>query len=352
MGEIAGGFVLSWSQDDSDHVTPAYWYGVPMSCVQDALLGRLALVVLSHERRDEIHRNMPALIEAADRNGMELVIVDNGSRDGSQELLMEMCAGKANVRLVLNSNNKGVAGGRNDGWNLATREIIVNIDEDTIVTVEDLVRLVRIADLYPDAALVFPRVRDHQTGRDLTPFGDVSCTPGNFLGGCHLVRRAAFLQVGNLDEGCRFGGEELDYSIRARSLGYEVVFDPSVEVRHNGLVRSGDQARWRRSQWMYNYVRVLFKHFPARVASVFAFRCIVAHVVSGVRTCGISFVPLLLVSASRGMRDGLRTRSIIPGSVVDFYRDPALRPDLGNVPITTKVRGILLRVRSRRVVGE
>lgn len=105
----------------------------------------------------------------------------------------------------------------------------------------------------------------------------------------------------------------------------------------------GKQGRDRRRRWLSNYMRILHTHFPPRDAWAFSSRYFLSHAISGLRACGPIFALGLIVPAARGIRDGRRQYRPVPEEVVRFYRNPALRPELGNVPLRHKMRRALSR---------
>jgi len=311
-------------------------------------LSELSVTILSYNRCDELLQTFVPLCHAAQYEGFELIIVDNASSDGSLEIIKHALNGFPFVKFVSNPSNLGVGRGRNAGWSISTRSFILNLDDDTRVEVQDLLDLVHSIKRFPSAGVVFPQVRDVRTGKQLAPFGPNAASPGNFLGGCHIVRRSAVQEVGLLDDECSFGGEELDYSIRMRAHGWDVVFDPDCTVPHNGLPRQPREDKWRRREWNRNFIRVHFKHFPWRVASVFAFRFSVSQLLSGVRAHGLSFIPGLLRSSLVGAKQGWAIRHVVKPEVVQFYRRYGTRPDVGNVPLSFKLWTLLSEPYNRR----
>lgn len=139
------------------------------------------------------------------------------------------------------------------------------------------------------------------------------------------------------DEGCTFGGEELDYSIRARAVGFDFRYVGAATVLHDNIARKGEVGRDRRERWVYNFTRVFFKHFPRRAALPLALRYFLSHLVSGVRTHGVRFVMPLWKAALRGFDDGRGQHSAVPSEVVEFYLSPDLRPEFGNMPLWRKI---------------
>src|SRR5262249_31800600 len=166
------------------------------------------------------------------------------------------------------------------------------------------------------------------TGVCQNDYGSVR-EPANFHGACHLVHRAVWEGVGELDSRCSFGGEELDYAIRARAAGFATLYAAHVTVRHNSMLRTAALDRSRRERWVFNYVRIICKHFPLPRALLYSVRNVCAHLLSAVTTHGMTAAPALLASALRGARAGRLTYSPLPGPTARFYANSRLLPDFG-----------------------
>ena len=247
------------------------------------------------------------------------------------------------LRVILNEQNAGVAEGRNIGWRAARRPLMMNLDDDTRIDRSAIRSLAASIRQVPHVGVVFPRILDFTTEADLTPFGDSPKATSNFHGACHVVRREAFQAVGMIDPLCRFGGEEFDYSVRMRACGWEVLFLPGIRVAHNGIARSGAMNRFRRTEWLYNYVRVVFKHFPQPIAPLLAMRLFASHAVSGARLHGATFLPSLLKASVKGAIDGRREISPCPQLPRSSTAARTFDPDFGNIPLRRKASSMLRR---------
>ncbi len=307
-------------------------------------LAELSVVVLSHNRREELRQNLETLCALREHSGFELIVVDNASSDGTREDLKQLRAQDPTVVVILPDSNLGVAGGRNLGWASATRPFILNLDDDTRIDLDAMSSLYRAAAAAESIGAVTPRVVHATTGHcQNADYAGKLHEPANFHGACHLVRRAAWQRAGELDGGCRFGGEELDYSIRLRAVGYSTVCLGEVTVCHNSLTRAAGVDRWRREQWLYNYSRVLFKHFPLHHALLYSTRGLVSHLAGGWRAHGLKITPSLCLHAVRGAVAGRRRYTRLPSPALRFYSNSELLPDFGNVPLWRKARGRLSR---------
>ena len=297
----------------------------------------ISVVVLSYNRADDLRANLESLLGATVPQLLEVIVVDNASTDGSPEMLASLARRDERLTVIANERNLGVAAGRNAGYSAARGEYVVTLDDDSSIPAGDLARVPEWFSSHPEAGILAFRVVHARTRRPENDHG-IECRPvANFHGAGHAFRAEVFERVGLLDEICSFGGEEIDMSIRAFDAGYPTVYEPGMMVEHNSLVREGGDSRRRRSLWLYNYVRVLYKHFPPHLARRFSRRIIASLVVSGVARHGLPFAPVLLESATRGRRDGMDEHRPVGEATCRFYSDPRLRPDFGNVSLRAKL---------------
>ena len=196
--------------------------------------------------------------------GRDVVVVDNGSTDGSVELVRERFP---EVRLI-EQQNKGMGGGNNAGMRVADGRYFFLLNSDAWVNDDGLDRLIEFADAHPEAAVVGPKllntdgtlqrsVRGEPTLwriateylfiRKLAPTSGLlnPLYRGDFehdrvaevdwlSGPALLVRREAADAVGLFDEDFFMFSEEVDWMTRFRKAGWKVLFFPGAEVVHVG----------------------------------------------------------------------------------------------------------------------
>lgn len=180
----------------------------------------------------------------------EVVVVDNGSVDGTQaELQRDWPA----VRVIRLATNHGFAGGVNAGLAAATGDRLVLLNNDAEADVDFLEELLRAdAQAGPRVAAVTAKVlgrdgRLQDTGDFLTRWGlpvqrgrdepddgryDADLEVTSACGGACLWRREALDQVGVFAEEFFAYFEDLDLGLRARLAGWQIHYAPRAVVRH------------------------------------------------------------------------------------------------------------------------
>lgn len=294
----------------------------------------LSIVILSHNRLADLRANLEYLL-AAGREDWEIIVVDNASTDGTPEYLAGL--GHPRLTVVANPENRGVAGGRNDGFRLAKGEFIVCIDDDSQPELGFLNDLPALFAAYPEAGLITPLVLHAQDG---TPQNDHGMDPmwvSNFHGSCHAFRRSLLDEIGYQDELCTFGGEEIDFSVRAHKAGYHTLYHPEYVSRHNSFVRPPAEQMKRWHRWAYNYARVLGKNFPPEMAKKLADEHTRQFALKLARAGQPRGSQTIAQEGLRGLLEGLAANEHCPVETQRFYSNPDLAPEFGNKTLLRKI---------------
>ena len=226
-------------------------------------------------------------------SGVQAVVVDNGSTDGT----VAFVRGRFPAVAIVEQENVGLAAAWNRGLEATTADYVLILNADAWLTEGSLDRLVAFAESRPDAAVVGPRllnpdgtlqrsVRGFPTPwrlateyfflRKLAPRSRLfnAFYAGGFdhdevreaevvMGACMLVRRAAVAEVGPLDEAFFLFSEETDWCYRFRQAGWKVLFYPGAECVHVGGASHGGSL-YREN--LRGHLRFLAKHRGARSA--------------------------------------------------------------------------------------
>ena len=196
---------------------------------------------------------------------VELILVDNGSRDGVPQALARAYERDERVRVVYNHANLGFGPAVNVGARQAGGEALLVLNPDCMLEPETLSCMLDVQRVHPDAGVIgavvcdadgtpdpasrrrdplLQRSLNEMTGRvkrdasryegvDISgPMPEAVIETENVSGALMLLPRAAFEQVGGFDEGYFLHCEDLDLCRRARDAGYKVLLAGNVRVRH------------------------------------------------------------------------------------------------------------------------
>lgn len=229
----------------------------------------VSVIIPCYNRLDLTKRCLAALAAATDDVEIELVLIDNGSTDGTTDYLRSIAGPKCQVHI--NDANLNFAGACNQGLTLAHAPYTLLLNNDTEVTPGFLTPLLSVLRtqhdvgivgsklLYPDGTVQHAGVvlRHHNPG-ELLSFdhvyngwsADAPCV--NRLRDLQVVTAACALLPTEL--GLRFQGfdtrfrnscEDVDLCLRMKVEGYRVVYEPaSVVVHHESQTAGRHDADW------------------------------------------------------------------------------------------------------------
>jgi N-acetylglucosaminyl-diphospho-decaprenol L-rhamnosyltransferase len=207
----------------------------------------VTIVVVTRDRAPELRASLT-------RHEAPVIVVDNGSADGTPEVARE-----AGARLIRLRENRGAAA-RNLGVREAGTRYVAFADDDSWWAPGALRRAAEIMTAHPGTALVAARVLVGDEERlepvselmARSPLGRPGDLPGpavlGFLACSAMVRRDAFLDVGGFSGALHFGGEEELLALDLATAGWGLAYLPELVVHHHPSRRRPDPALRRRRQ--------------------------------------------------------------------------------------------------------
>ena len=216
---------------------------------------KLSFIIITWNGKQLISDCLKSISSFIGRPDIEILVVDNGSTDGTVEFLKSRYP---DIRLFLQSENRGVAAARNIALKAAKGDYLFIIDNDLIlndVAVEGMMQFIEshtdvgicgclLRDAYGNiqpSAKKYPgiwmKLRNIlRSGRYNYTYDLTTCTepfePVYIIGACQLVRRMAFEEVGLLDEHIFYGPEDADFCLRMHAKNWKVMFLPQYEMVH------------------------------------------------------------------------------------------------------------------------
>ena len=218
---------------------------------------RVSIVILVHNRAELTFRCLQSLAYGTYTNGIEIIIVDNGSSDCTQELLQRIDG----IKVIANPRNVGFPVGVNQGAGLATGEYLLLLNNDTEVLGRSIDDAAEYLDRHHSVGAVGGKIIlldgslqeagcgiwrngwTHQHGRGADPdhfaFSfrrEVDYCSAAFL----MIRRSAFEKIGGLDPIFSPGYfEDPDFCIRLWQLGWLVMYLPEISILHHENATAG-----------------------------------------------------------------------------------------------------------------
>lgn len=234
---------------------------------------RLSIIIVSFNTRDLLAACLASIRGAAIAAPFETIVVDNGSRDGSPDMVRRDFP---EVRLLEAGENLGFGAANNRGIQISTGEVLLFLNSDTELRPQSLEPLLARLQERPQVGIVGPT----EEGPNGIPYPTICPDPdlwylflthtglrrrlfrtawinpyrqiweeavstrqpvavGWVSGASLAVRRTVLDQVGHFDEGYFMYMEEADLCRRARGAGWTVEYVPQGWVRHHGGGSSG-----------------------------------------------------------------------------------------------------------------
>ncbi|MDO9408197.1 glycosyltransferase family 2 protein [Patulibacter sp.] len=296
---------------------------------------RASAVVLSYDGRDLLESFLPSVL-AQDYGDFEVVVVDNGSTDGSVGMLRERWP---EVRIVALPENVGVTAALNAMVRAGEGEYVALLNNDVELEPSWLRILVGVMDRRPELASSAGKLLQHRNRGRIDRVGDEvrwssACfgrgsgdlDSGQFetgeevftVGGAAAVyRRSAFARVGPFDDDFFAYVEDVDWGFRARLAGYAAWYEPTAVGYHLGGGTLGGINPFSLYHLRRNQLWLVLKNYPAASLlrhgpSVLLFN--LAGLGMAVRRRQVGLVLKAYRDALRGVRPALRKRRTIQRS--------------------------------------
>lgn len=255
----------------------------------------LSVIIVNWNTARLLDACLQSLINGVHHVKIEFFVVDNGSSDGSQDMVRKKYP---SVRLIENTSNQGFARANNQAIRKARGRYVVLLNSDTVVPDYAMDKLAAAMDsdtkigigglqlLNDDGTLQnsianTPALLTELTNKSLLRRLFPGRFPGkefrpdhpieveSLIGACLIVRAETVQDIGLLDEDYFFFLEETDWCLRARRGGWKVVFFPHITIYHlQGKSAAKVPIPARIEYWRSRYL-FFDKHYSPFVCSLF-----------------------------------------------------------------------------------
>lgn len=163
---------------------------------------------------------------ASDYHPLEILIVNDGSKDNSLEVATKLSSENDLVR-VISQENSGVATARNRGISESKGKYILPLDGDDLISKNYISKAVEVLDCQPEVKVVYCEAvkfnEERQKKWKLKPFSRHQLAKDNMIFVAALFRKTDWQQVGGFSEDMKMGREDWEFWIKMLKNGGEVV---------------------------------------------------------------------------------------------------------------------------------
>lgn len=235
----------------------------------------LAIIIVNYNTAQLTEDCLTAVFNADQpKGGLQVVVVDNGSKDSSVAMLKKLAKKHSNLIVIPSRQNLGFAKGNNVGVEASDARHLLFLNSDTVVKRYSLVKPLKYLKAHPKVGAITIRLYlkdgsiDYDNHRGYpTPWIAMSKFSGlaklfpnsTFFNGYHLgfkkldkihqipvaagswlmMPTRVFAQIGRWDETYFFYGEDIDLCYRINEAGYKIIYYPKVSTLHLRGASSG-----------------------------------------------------------------------------------------------------------------
>jgi GT2 family glycosyltransferase len=244
-----------------------------------------SVIILSHNNYERTTGPcLESLYRGPEEKPYEVTVVDNASTDETPRMLEKYAREKANFKAVFNRNNRGFAGGNNDGVKEAEGDIVILLNSDTVLPEGTFGRMINHMKKNPDWGMLGPVTnaagneqkiyigedeveKAMNAGERFCSHSTNDCFASERLDFfCVAVRMDIYNRLEGLDE--RFGlgyYEDVDFSIKANLSGVKMMFAEDCFVFHSAGKTFSSVGKKKVGKLMHENKKKLKKKYSGKV---------------------------------------------------------------------------------------
>lgn len=271
------------------------------------LISDVSVCIISFNTKELLQNCLRSIEYHTHRVSYEVIVVDNNSVDGTQEMLTSLFP---EVRTIFNSANQGFAKGTNQAVKIAQGKYVLLLNPDTVLLNDAIDKCVEFLKSKEDNVLVTCKILNSERqiqklnkGKEyyslkaqiimhlnlewifsrskylkeakLQNFDYSKNQRIYYAPGCFMLLKRSYLEtIGYLDENFYFYSEDSDLSYRIRSAGGNIYYYPEAEIIHFGGESSKQVSLDAHHQFIVNRFKYYKKHFGS--SNALAYRLILA----------------------------------------------------------------------------
>ncbi len=244
---------------------------------------KVLVLILSYDGRHLLEECLTSYL-ANDYPNFEVVVIDNGSTDGTKEWVEK---NYPQVTVLRSDKNIGYSGGFNFGldyaFNKRNADYVLITNNDVKADSKVITELVKVAESAPMIGFVTGKVYYYGQPNTLQTVGKYECPirwNGEHIGNGEidqgqydkiserifvddiftLVSKKLYIETGGYDTLFRFQAEEYDWQARAKKLGYKIYFTPYAKIWHKESMTIGKRSAFKAYYDARNPMLVILLH--------------------------------------------------------------------------------------------
>lgn len=220
----------------------------------------ISIIIPSYNRAKYINEALESILSQTYQGEYEIIVIDDGSTDNSREII-------ENFEYPVNyfyQNNAGIGAARNRGVELSKGEFIAFLDSDDCWTPQKLEKQMFILDKNSEVDGVIGQVQNVLQSEWARKEEDSNSTIAGYSPSAILIRREAFMKVGNFETKLKIG-EVIDWFIRVKETGINIKILPDLLVWRR---IHGENDSIQNKSAINDYVRILKQSIDRRRANL------------------------------------------------------------------------------------
>ncbi len=215
---------------------------------------KFSIIIINYKTFELTKNCLESLFLLPGQENLEIIIIDNGSNDGSIEKLETEFASR--VKIIKNKNNLGFAGANNQGAALASGEFLIFLNSDTIIKEDFLNVCADILNKNPKIGIISPRLKLPNGDNQKAAFGifptlinlltqktkneqpideQANFLVSDWISGCALmISRELFQKISGWDDRFFLYYEDIDICKKASLQGYQAAVALKTSIIHFG----------------------------------------------------------------------------------------------------------------------
>jgi len=251
----------------------------------------LSVIILSYNSKKDLERLLPSVFSSRCVYVFEVIVVDNGSTDGTVERLQT-----TNYKLqTIQNANTGFASGNNLGIKQSSGKYVLLLNPDTKLEPDTFQVMLDFMEQHPEVGISGPKIVKPDGTLDLAarrrfpnPWNsfkrlflldrsnynytdideNLSMEVGSVVGAFLLIRKSVIEKIGLLDESFFMYGEDLDWCWRCKEAGSKVWYYPKTSITHY-KGSSSAKTPFRALKWFHEAMWIFYKkHYYKKTNTV------------------------------------------------------------------------------------